>query len=97
MVAHYEPEGRYRYVEHVFDRVITELDPRYIDAYWLGSLILILEGEDLDAGLRLLSKGAEHNPDNCSRSREYGRNWRRTIGCSPAPGERGCGRRGVGQ
>ena len=61
--ANYELEGRYRYVEHVFDRVITELDPHYVDAYWLGALILILEARDLEAGLRLLEKGAENNPD----------------------------------
>jgi tetratricopeptide (TPR) repeat protein len=59
----YEREDRYRYVEHVFRDVITELDPHYIDAYWLGALILILEARDLEAGLRLLERGAAKNPD----------------------------------
>jgi tetratricopeptide (TPR) repeat protein len=60
--ADYERGDRYRWVEHVFDDVITELDPNYIDAYWLGAMILILEAGDLEAGLRLLEKGAERNP-----------------------------------
>jgi hypothetical protein len=54
--SNYDREDRHRYVEHVFGRVITELDPHYVDAYWLGALILILEAGDLDAGLALLDK-----------------------------------------
>ncbi len=59
----YEREDRYRYVEHVFGDVITELDPHYIDAYWLGALILIVENRDLEGGLALLEAGFERNPD----------------------------------
>jgi tetratricopeptide (TPR) repeat protein len=59
----YEREDRYRYVEHVFSEVVTELDPNFVDAYWLGALILIIEAGDLDAGLRLLDRGFEKNPD----------------------------------
>jgi tetratricopeptide (TPR) repeat protein len=49
-------------VEHVFGDVIGELDPGYIDPYWLGALILSTEAQDLDAGLRLLDRGFEKNP-----------------------------------
>jgi hypothetical protein len=59
----YERADRYRYVEHVFGEVISELDPHYIDPYWMGALILTLEAQDLEAGLRLLDKGFENNPD----------------------------------
>jgi tetratricopeptide (TPR) repeat protein len=62
--SNYEREDRYRYVAHVFSNVITELDPRYIDAYWLGALILIVEARDFDAGLRLLDKGIAANPES---------------------------------
>src|SRR3972149_5776995 len=31
----YERGDRYRYVEHVFGSVIGELDPHYVDPYWL--------------------------------------------------------------
>jgi tetratricopeptide (TPR) repeat protein len=59
----YEREHRHRYVEHVFRDVITELDPHYVDAYWLGALILIVESEQFEAGIRLLELGADRNPD----------------------------------
>lgn len=59
----YERADRYRYVEHVFGDVIAELDPHYIDSYWLGALILTVEAQDLEAGLRLLDKGIAANPD----------------------------------
>jgi tetratricopeptide (TPR) repeat protein len=58
----YEEEGRYRYLESVFTEAITELDPHYVDAYWMGALIMSLEAEDPDSALRLLDKGLERNP-----------------------------------
>ncbi len=58
----YNQADRYRYVEHVFGDVIAELDPEYIDPYWLGALILTTEGKDEEAGLRLLDRGFEENP-----------------------------------
>jgi tetratricopeptide (TPR) repeat protein len=62
--SNHERADRYRYVEHVFGEVITELDPHYIDPYWLGALIMTVEAQDLEAGLRLLDKGRRTNPDN---------------------------------
>jgi len=58
----YAQEDRYRYVEHVFGDVIAELDPRYIDPYWLGAVILTTEAQDEEAGLRLLDRGFAKNP-----------------------------------
>ncbi len=58
----YDLEDRYRYVEHVFGIVIPELDPAYIDPYWLGAIILTTEARDVVAGLRLLDEGFEKNP-----------------------------------
>lgn len=58
----YNQVDRYRYVEHVFGDVIAELDPGYLDPYWLGALILTTEGKDEEAGLRLLDRGFERNP-----------------------------------
>jgi len=60
----YEREDRFRYVKHIFGDVIAELDPHYIDAYWMGALILIVEAKDLEAGLSLLDQGIEANPEN---------------------------------
>jgi tetratricopeptide (TPR) repeat protein len=58
----YEREDRFRYVEHIFGRVIPELDPRYTDPYWIGALILTVEGRDLEGGLRVLETGFRNDP-----------------------------------
>ena len=58
----YSQADRFRYVEHVFGDVISELDPGYLDPYWLGALILTTEGKDEEAGLRLLDRGFVKNP-----------------------------------
>ena len=58
----YERADRYRYVEHVFGDVVAELDPRYLDPYWLGALILTVEAHELDRGLKLLDEGFANNP-----------------------------------
>ena len=59
----YERMDRFRYVEHVFGTVIPELDPGYVDPYWIGGLILTVEAGDLEGGLRVLDTGFRHNPD----------------------------------
>jgi hypothetical protein len=61
--ADYDREDRHRFVEHVFSEVIAELDPHFVDAYWLGALILITETHDLERGLALLDQGFAANPD----------------------------------
>jgi tetratricopeptide (TPR) repeat protein len=60
--ADYSQNDRSRYVEHVFGDVIAELDPSYIDPYWLGAIILTTEAQDLEGGLRLLDKGLAKKP-----------------------------------
>jgi len=62
--SEYEREDRFRYVKHIFGDVIAELDPNYVDAYWMGALILIVEANDLEAGLELLDQGIAANPKN---------------------------------
>ena len=62
--ATYGEDERYAYLEAVYEGAITELDPHYIDAYWMGALILSLEANDLEGALRLLDKGIENNPQS---------------------------------
>jgi tetratricopeptide (TPR) repeat protein len=62
--SNYEREDRFRYVEHVFGKVIAELDPGFTDAYSLGAMILSVEAHDLPGALRLLDLGMERNPDD---------------------------------
>ena len=79
----YAREDRFRFVEHVFGSVIADLDPAYVDPYWLGAMILTVEARDLDAGLRVLDKGFANNPTawvlpylagfECYRVKDYDR------------------------
>lgn len=58
---HRTPEGR-RYLWRIFD-VITDLDPRYEDAYLTGALVMAVDMGDAELAIELLDKGAEQNPD----------------------------------
>jgi len=58
----YGREDRYTYLKHIFGEVIPELDPLYVDPYWLGAMILSVEVRDVDGALALLEKGMENNP-----------------------------------
>lgn len=79
----YDRADRYRYVEHVFGSVITEINPYNVDPYWLGAMILNAEVGDLEGGLRLLDRGFERNPGqwilpymaawDCYRAKQYAR------------------------
>ena len=55
---------RYDYLVQIYDRVITELDPRFRDAYILGALILSMEARRPEAALTLLDKGIRALPDD---------------------------------
>jgi type II secretion system (T2SS) protein G len=59
----YGTTDRFRHVHHIFGDVIAELDPHYLDAYWLGAMILTVEAHDLAGGLELLDQGIARNPD----------------------------------
>jgi tetratricopeptide (TPR) repeat protein len=59
----YREADRFTYLEHVYGEVIARLDPRYVDPYLIGSLIMVVEKQDVSAGLRLLEQGMEANPD----------------------------------
>jgi len=61
--GNYNIEDRYRYLEHIYDQVVSELDPHYLDPYLVGSLIMNLEAHDPELALRLLDKGISNNPD----------------------------------
>ena len=61
--GHYERADRFRYLEHVYANVIAELDPRYIDPYLIGAMIMSVEANDAEMALRLLDKGIAANPE----------------------------------
>jgi tetratricopeptide (TPR) repeat protein len=53
---------RMEYLKHTYD-IITELDPRYMDAYQTGALFMFYEGRNPKGGLQLLDQGLEKNPE----------------------------------
>jgi len=55
---------RFAYLEHIFGEVITGLDPRYVDPYLVGALILVVEKQDVESALALLDQGIAANPDD---------------------------------
>jgi len=59
----YRGADRFAFLDHVYGSVIARLDPRYVDPYLIGALIMVLEKQDLEAGLRLLDQGMAANPD----------------------------------
>lgn len=61
--SNYDIADRYDYIEHIYKDVITELDPKYLDPYLIGSMIMTTEAQKPDMALRLLDKGIEKNPD----------------------------------
>jgi tetratricopeptide (TPR) repeat protein len=60
--GYYQGGVRYDYLMQIYDRVITELDPRFQDAYLLGAMILSMEAQRHDEALQLLDKGIRENP-----------------------------------
>src|SRR5437899_12160091 len=60
--GNYDIRDRYDYLERIYDQVITELDPHYLDPYLIGALIMTTEARQPEMALRLLDKGVVHNP-----------------------------------
>ena len=58
-----EIKDRYDYLERIYEQVITELDPHYLDPYLVGALIMSSEARNPEMALRLLDKGVRANPD----------------------------------
>jgi tetratricopeptide (TPR) repeat protein len=62
--GNYDIRDRYDYLEKIYGEVVTELDPRYLDAYLVGALIMTAEARRPEMALRLLDKGIARNPDS---------------------------------
>jgi len=50
------------YLEHIYN-VITDISPRYLEPYIVGSWIMALEMGNVEMAMRLLQKGAQKMPD----------------------------------
>lgn len=62
--ASYRPDARRGYLTAVFGGAITDLDPRFTEAYLIGALIMSLEYRRPDEALALYDKGLRAMPDN---------------------------------
>ncbi|MCU0229794.1 MAG: hypothetical protein MUC67_00295 [Acidobacteria bacterium] len=62
--SNYEDASRYDYLDQVFSGAIAELDPRYVEPYLVGALIMSIEAKDPRRALRLFDKGLERNPES---------------------------------
>ncbi len=63
--------NRFEFLERVFE-AITDVSPRYRDPYIVGALIMVFEAQDVRMALRLLEKGARHNPGEWRFDQEAG-------------------------
>ena len=61
--SNYEAVDRFKYLDHIYSQVISELDPHYIDPYLIGAMIMSIESGDHEMALKLLDKGIGANPD----------------------------------
>lgn len=61
--GHHRSELGREYLWRIYD-VITDLDPRYEDAYLTGALIMAVDMGDTDMAIRLLEKGAARNRED---------------------------------
>ncbi|MEW5806008.1 MAG: hypothetical protein AB1756_01440 [Acidobacteriota bacterium] len=61
--SNYEIKDRYRYLEHIYSKIIPDLDPHYLDPFLIGALIMAAETRDTEMALRLLDQGIALNPD----------------------------------
>ena len=56
-----DPAERRRWLERVYE-TITDLDPKFRDAYWLGYVSLLIEGRSPDSAFALVDKALRNDP-----------------------------------
>jgi len=59
---HRRSDKSYPYLYHMLD-IITDLDPRFIPPYTLGTILLTTEAKKSDLALKFLDKGMKDNPE----------------------------------
>src|SRR5436309_15112867 len=60
--GNYDIKDRFEYLERIYEQLITELDPHYLDPYLVGALIMTAEARKPEMALKLLDKGVRANP-----------------------------------
>jgi tetratricopeptide (TPR) repeat protein len=68
---HKRSDRKFDMMGHIFE-VITDLDPRFVNAYIFGGLTTAQDAKDVPRGIALMEKGLRHNPDNWQMNFETG-------------------------
>ena len=59
---HRRSDKSYPYLYHMFD-IITDLDPKFIPVYTLGTIMIATDANESELAMKLLDKGMRDNPD----------------------------------
>jgi hypothetical protein len=95
---HKRSDRQFTMMGHIFE-IITDLDPRFVNAYIFGGLVTAEDGRDVKRGVALMEKGIANNPESwqmafetgfvqyiCARDHEAAaRNFRRAASLPGAP------------
>src|SRR5512140_574790 len=68
---HKRSDRKFTMMAHIFD-IITDLDPRFVNAYIFGGLVTAEDAGDVRRGVALMEKGVERNPGNWQMQFETG-------------------------
>ncbi len=83
--SNYQITDRYNYLEHIYLKIIPELDPHYLDPFLIGAIIMSVEAKNVEMALRLLDRGMALNPDKWILAYDAGmycyqnKNYKRAI------------------
>jgi hypothetical protein len=58
---HRRTDKNYPYLYHMFD-IITDLDPKFLPVYTLGTIMVATDAKETDMAMELLNKGMRDNP-----------------------------------
>jgi hypothetical protein len=68
---HKRTDRIFTYLDHIF-RILTDLDPAFVNAYIFGGLVMAQDADMVAEGLRLLEKGVRANPGSWELTFETG-------------------------
>jgi len=68
---HKKSDRKFTMMGHIFD-IITDLDPRFVNAYIFGGLVTAEDAGDVARGVALMEKGVAANPESWQMAFETG-------------------------
>lgn len=68
---HRRSDRKFTMMGHIFE-IITDLDPRFVNAYIFGGLVTAQDAGDVARGVALMEKGVRNNPDSWQMAFETG-------------------------